>query len=306
MFAVKLLFWLIAVTFLNFAEGNRISENPERHGHNNFHHVRHHPASKDYLQRLVLSGQLYGEKTELGKGLKYDRAVLSNENTTSDGQMSHCEYFDLHPFVTHRPYRQCLRTGYYELVSDMLVKTGSYGFAPHEGCNFLFYLWTISGSSLHNGLFVDAGANIGTCSLLFAANGVSGVAFEPMPANYKIFAKSILGNPGFEDMILLFPYGLGDADSSSVAYMQRNNMGNSMLGRSVPIRKRDEMVREMVNVKKMDDLLWANRASGAPPPTINLMKLGISTNSFTQSVFVSCSTPSFFSLPLTLCRCAGL
>jgi FkbM family methyltransferase len=120
------------------------------------------------------------------------------------------------------------------------------------------------------------GANIGTCTLLIAANGVPTVAFEPMPPNYKIFARSILGNsPAFDDMIMLYPYGIGDSEGCFTAYTQFNNMGNSMLNNPVPIHKRDQMVRESVEVKMLDDLLWANWFSGAPPPTVHLMKLDV-------------------------------
>lgn len=230
----------------------------------------------EYLKHLLSAGQLYGGTTAVGTGLEYDKALLFNGNETSDDQMSHCEYFDLHPFITARPFRQCLRTNYYEFVSNLIATTGSYGKGVHEGCNFLFYVWSIFGGSAIHGLFVDAGANIGTCSLLFAANGINAVAFEPMPANYKIFVKSILGNyPALEGMIMLYPYGIGDKEGNFDAFMQKNNMGNSMMYKATPIHRNEQMVKERVNVKLMDDLLWANRLSGAPAPVIHLMKLDV-------------------------------
>jgi FkbM family methyltransferase len=240
------------------------------------HHNKKYFKHNEYLKHLLANGQLYNGKSFLRDGLKYDPSVLNNANTTEDEKLAHCEYFTIHPFNTYRPYRQCLRTGYYELVSDIIIKSGSYGLDVLSGCNFLLYMWAIYGSTGHPGLFVDVGANIGTCSLLFAANGISAVAFELIRQNAIVFAKSILGNyPEFEDMILLYPYGVGEEPFSGFGYMQPNNMGNSMVNVQVPIKKRDRMVKEEIDIRRLDDMLWANRLNGGAPPTINVMKIDV-------------------------------
>lgn len=265
----KMILTLLILLMIFKCKCNAVEETSVEHG---IKANRRHKQN-EYLKHLISGGQLLREKTVVSDGLKYNIEILENENITADGKMSHCEYVDLYPFTAYRPFKQCVRTSYYEFVSDTILKEGTYGMGPMDGCNFLLYLWTISG---HHGMFLDVGGNIGTCSLLFAANGISALAFEPIPANYKIFSKSILGNyPAFEDMILLYPFAAGNETLKMDAFMQTNNMGNSMLNRPVPIKRRDEMIKELVEVRRLDDVLWANRLQGGVHPTIRLMKLDV-------------------------------
>ncbi len=125
------------------------------------------------------------------------------------------------------------------------------------------------------------GGNIGTCTLLLTANGAETVAFEPMPSNYRVFVKSIQANKDrFGNRIKLYPYGLGNKDYNTTAYLQVNNMGNSVIDKAIPIKRRDQMVPQEVRVKVMDDVLWPLRKGYLDgkdihmgPPLINMMKL---------------------------------
>ena len=59
-------------------------------------------------------------------------------------------------------------------------------------------------------LFVDAGANIGSCSLLMLHLGIPTVSFEPLPSNLYYLTASVLANAGFASRLTLYGVALGD------------------------------------------------------------------------------------------------
>ena len=263
-----MLFWAIVATLLPLFAA--------------FHSGHRNESVKNnkYLLHLLAEGHLIAPESSIGVGLNYDKSLLSpekNHNKTTDADAAFCDLYTIHPFITWHSYKQCLRTYKWELISRIIKDSGAYGYGPMDGCNFLMYLWGSAMNSHHHGVFLDVGGNIGTCSFMFAANGINAVAFEMIPANYVVFAKTIVGNdPLFTDMILLYPYGVGDVEvRGAVAYYQNDNMGNSMLSRPVPTHKRDKMIKENVDIRKLDDVMWPKRLLGGPPPNIPVMKLDV-------------------------------
>ena len=158
-------------------------------------------------------------------------------------------------------YEQCTR-GEDDLMAKVLTKLGYW-----PDCNILLQLWREQDDP--DSIFVDAGANVGSCSLLLAANRANVVAFEPLLANLAIFNESIKRN-GFH-RIQVHGVGLGAKSDVVQLFTQRSNAGNTMFGVSIP--DRDDMALELVNVGhvrivRLDDILF----TGAVPPRIALMK----------------------------------
>jgi len=71
-----------------------------------------------------------------------------------------------------------------------------------------------------------------SCSLFMASFESNTIAFEPLPGNYDIFIKSIQRNNhlNFTSYIKVFPYGLGDVNTTITAYSEPENYGNTVLG----------------------------------------------------------------------------
>lgn len=240
--------------------------------HQHIHHHAHN-GRRDILATLLESGRIYNGSTAIGSMLNYIELPAR-------GPTEKCDLHELDNFNHPHPYKQCLRDhSLNELVSNIIHDTGAYGKGPKDGCNGLLYLWTIAATTSggDHGIFLDVGGNIGTCSLLLAAVGAEVVAFEPMPPNYKVFVQSILANPTFK--IKLYPYGAGDYEGSSLAFVQDNNMGNGVVGLQIPIKKSDSMTREDITIKQLDDVLWPSLKDPIekrlPPPLIRVMKLDV-------------------------------
>lgn len=130
----------------------------------------------------------------------------------------------------------------------------------------------------HKGFMVDAGANIGSCSLLMAANGVHVAAFEPMPSNLYHFTNSIIRNgPPISENLHLYPMGLGESESVHTIFAQKGNQGNSVL--DVPVADPNHDINDMrshnftIHVHTLDNVLWPNASH--PPPMITLMKVDV-------------------------------
>ena len=109
-----------------------------------------------------------------------------------------------------RKYKQCLRP-YPDKLSDEIRRSGHW-----SDCDALVELWRSSSQGRTADLFVDAGANIGSCSLLMLAEGARTVAFEPLPANLFYFTSAILSNSmAFRRRLTLYPVGLGEAAAAA-------------------------------------------------------------------------------------------
>lgn len=204
-------------------------------------------------------------------------APLTAANAVND-QYAACDFKKITPDFSPQEYSMCLRKD--DAVSDQIRKHGQW-----FDCQELMQIWKEPDTS--SGLFLDVGANIGSCSLLMAANSITTLAFEPLASNYNIFVQSINANfleptnttakLPFSQFIWLYPFGLGDKAYSTVAFMQLKNIGNTVIGHAVSDidKSPDTMLQQPVNVKVLDEVIWANRPTGAPPPMIKLMKLDV-------------------------------
>lgn len=137
-------------------------------------------------------------------------------------------------------FNQFIRSN--DFVSNQINKTGRW-----EECQELFNIWN---SSSKKGVIIDFGANIGSCSLLFAEIGIKVYAFEPLPNNLFLFTTTIFSNEKFKKYITIFPYALGKENKIHTIKIDKKNWGCS----SFYYNHHDYY--EKVNVKVLNDFSY--------------------------------------------------
>ena len=77
---------------------------------------------------------------------------------------------------------------------------------------------------------LDVGANIGTCSLLMASQGMLVTAFEPSQSNAALLRTSIrLNQHALRGNVTLYNLAVSDRVGEDVVRSEKGNMGNSMI-----------------------------------------------------------------------------
>lgn len=119
--------------------------------------------------------------------------------------------------------------------------------------------------------FLDAGANIGSCTLLMAAvyPNIRILAFEPSPSNLFYFTRSLERNPSINKRVTLYPVGLSDTFTSHRLYEQPGNAGNSVMDAQVKWSSAHPLYRD-VHVVRLDSILWS-----AAQQRVRLMKMDV-------------------------------
>lgn len=85
-----------------------------------------------------------------------------------------CDPIRISFYPNMRSYIQCLRP-YSDKLSNHVRQEGHW-----PDCDELPHLWEQSQSGKRNEIFVDIGANIGSCTLTMLAHGASTVALSPL------------------------------------------------------------------------------------------------------------------------------
>jgi len=126
----------------------------------------------------------------------------------------------------------------------------------------------MEGLQTNSKVYVDIGANIGTCLLqMIARTDVPHtIAFEPNPANLFYLTNSILATPGAPDKCSLYPHALGSASEEHVIYQESGNAGNTVLDHPVHA---DAKPVGKVTTYALDDMLIQSGRS----PYIHLLKI---------------------------------
>mmetsp|Transcript_20117 Transcript_20117/g.19420 ORF Transcript_20117/g.19420 Transcript_20117/m.19420 type:complete len:321 (-) Transcript_20117:114-1076(-) len=179
-------------------------------------------------------------------------------------------------------FYMCLRQDS-DLVSKIIREEGRW-----DDCDPLLTIWKHlinlnDSKDMNSSLFVDAGANIGSCSLLMASAGINVLSFEPLPSNLFYFTRSIKKNIELGvfpvNRINVIPFGLGNKSEMHTIYSERGNLGNSVINNPVASTDDPTQISAMHNnnktikIVRLDDVLWPNMQ--LPPPNIRLMKLDI-------------------------------
>jgi FkbM family methyltransferase len=130
-------------------------------------------------------------------------------------------------------------------------------------CNVLPDLWVADGMEDDDSIYVDIGANIGSCVMeMLMSTKAKIIAFEPHPMNVFNIKKTVskLGKE-YQDRLLLFPVGLGDAKGNITIFSGHDNMGNSNLGVQVKdwgSQQFKDHLQFTVFVERLDELLDAS------------------------------------------------
>jgi len=167
-------------------------------------------------------------------------------------------------------YPMCLRDR--DTVSDVIRSQGSW-----KECDELLTEWRKVATHPEGSFFVDAGANIGSCTLLMANQGIPSRSFEPSASNLYYFTHSLLRSEVALSNTKVYPVGLGESHAVHVLYSQPGNQGNSVVGRAVGDADslNDEMKKhaQTVYIDSLDDVLWP--LAHQPPPMVPVMKIDV-------------------------------
>jgi FkbM family methyltransferase len=170
-----------------------------------------------------------------------------------------------------KPYRMCLRPEN-DLISNIIRQQHRW-----PDCDLLIDLWREKGPTSTGELYVDAGGNIGSCSLFMAAAGAKVVAFEPVPSNLFYFTRSIDMNirSGVfpRDRMQLYTVGVSNITEIAVIYSVDGNKGISLVGKVLNPHKMYENTNATITLHRLDDVLWPDRSK--PPPAIRLLKIDV-------------------------------
>jgi len=234
-----------------------------------------------YYQRKVMSSNSihflssYAPKVE-----KSDKSQVVPEKwdgsiIVSNDVRDVCSYFPAR--YQNVTLNQCIRP-YDDLLSNMIRKLKRW-----PECEPLPQFWYKLGMEKNftsDDVFVDVGANIGSCSIVMAAHGIRTIAFEPMVSNLFFFTSSVKALPSESQLLVtIFKSGVGRASSAKKLYSDPQNAGHSIVGNLAvePWRKKVMQTMNdtatMITISTLDAVLWPNRAF--PPPSIRLMKMDI-------------------------------
>lgn len=148
---------------------------------------------------------------------------------------------------------QLLRSNDY--ISNVIKRQGKW-----PECEEMYDLYLASSKK---GIFIDFGANIGSCSFLFAQAGVKVYAFEPLPNNLFPFTVTTFGNKNFTKYITIYPYALGKEEKNLTMKITKDNWSFS----SVYYNHTDYI--ETIPVKRLDDF------DKLVPTPVSLIKIDV-------------------------------
>lgn len=119
--------------------------------------------------------------------------------------------------------------------------------------------------SLNPKTFVDVGTHIGRYSIVLASKGSRVVSIEPSKENFKQLNKNIKLN-NLQDKIKALNFGCSYKNGKETLYFVMHNEGLSS------IEKKEEAKKEVIYVKKLDDIC---RDINLDPKEIDLIKADV-------------------------------
>ena len=170
------------------------------------------------------------------------------------------------PYPAFKPFHMCLRANPDVVSFNVRLEK------RWKDCDPLLALWRRAGGD-STSVFLDIGANIGTCSLLMLAAGVRVVAFEPLPTNLHYLTRSLFLQDAsrWRSRLSLYPVGVGRAASEHTAFSEKDNAGNTVLDVPIHAQNHGETVR--IRIVRLDDVLWPDPR--VPPPIIAVAKIDV-------------------------------
>lgn len=167
----------------------------------------------------------------------------------------------------------CLRA--HDWVSRIISLEGRW-----PECDGLVTLFNSRADNPHSStLFLDIGANIGSCTMqMLLQTRARVIAFEPNAQNLFYLTRSLKHaarrDPSLAHRVLVLPIGLGEADSSLTVFEEPSNAGNTQLrfSRSSVAGAQDMQNLGAVPVRVLDRLFLS---SGATRLSARLAKLDV-------------------------------
>ena len=218
--------------------------------------IKHDALSKQRsihpMERIV--------KTKSGPTGTWKLVDWANPITPAEEEKFSCNITTFEAAKSGKQAKMCVHT-FNEVITDFVKKDLRW-----RDCNTLPDFWTADGMEDDDSFFIDIGANIGSCVMeMLLSTKANIIAFEPHPMNVYNIKKTVsqLGKE-YQDRLLLFPVGLGSAQSSTTIFSGHDNMGNSQLGTSVKdweTQQFSEHLQFTVFVERMDSLLDAAKIS---------------------------------------------
>jgi FkbM family methyltransferase len=149
------------------------------------------------------------------------------------------------------PGQMCL----YPRGEDQYVSGAIEGNGRWSNCDDL----TAQLSDMKHAVYVDIGANIGSCVMqVLYTTAAHVIAFEPHPKNLFRLTSTLMNlTEAFKSRVTLFPVALGDATGSVTLMTNPTNAGNTQVQRSAGDVGVDgaNVVTHNITVERVDDLL---------------------------------------------------
>ena len=136
-------------------------------------------------------------------------------------------------------------------------------------CDVLPKLWNESNDKTPNSVYLEIGANIGSCVMeMLLSTDAKVVAFEPHPYNQLVLQKSIQAlDQSYQRRFVLIPVALGKETSKSKIYASSRNMGNSVVGKVIKDRgdqKTEDFKEFDIHIERLSSILDANAGIDFP------------------------------------------
>lgn len=157
-----------------------------------------------------------------------------------------CSWIPINATSESVEFRMCIRP-FSDVVSNVIRLQGRW-----IECDELLTEWQTNVATHRNdSIFVDVGANIGSCTLLLSSNGVRSCSFEPSASNLFYFTSSLFHGPASTRALTeVYPIALGEHRAVSTLFSQAGNLGNSVVGK--PVGEEDSQNEAMRNVRFAD------------------------------------------------------
>lgn len=144
---------------------------------------------------------------------------------------------------------------YKSSLGTFLIRKGTIDF---QFANYA-YEWNVKDFVYKNldgyNLFLDVGANMGTYSILFAAKGLRGYAFEPIKSNYNATRINLILN-NLDNKVKVFNLALGDHKTNAeFAFDVLNTGASHMVGVELVENLDDQQMIIESSVVPLDSLM---------------------------------------------------
>ncbi|KAL7513343.1 hypothetical protein ACHAXN_010401 [Cyclotella atomus] len=197
-------------------------------------------------------------KSKQGEAGTWKLVDWSNPFTPEEEAKFSCNMTEFIAFKSGSHSQICVHS-FMEVLTDFILRDKRW-----RDCNTLPDFWVADGMEDDDSIYVDIGANIGSCVMeMLMSTKARIIAFEPHPMNVYNLKKTIskLGKE-YQDRTLLFPVGLGDAKGNATINSANDNMGNSQIGTAIkdgwPNQVFEERLKFTVFIERMDALLDAS------------------------------------------------